>query len=49
MTSSGMGQRYIREARGQDLFDEADARRAVENLEFVAQLCERFLAGSGPS
>jgi HEPN domain-containing protein len=28
----------------QELFDERDARRAVDNLEFVAQLCERLLA-----
>jgi HEPN domain-containing protein len=31
----------------QDLFDEADAKRAVQNLEFVARLCERLLSASG--
>ncbi len=30
----------------QELFDEKDARRAMRNLEFVAQLCERLLAES---
>jgi HEPN domain-containing protein len=30
----------------QELFDEADARRAVRNLEVVAQLCERLLSES---
>lgn len=33
----------------QDLFDEADARRAVENLEYVAALCERLDAESPAS
>jgi hypothetical protein len=28
------------------LFDERDARRAVQNLEFVAQVCERLVAES---
>lgn len=28
----------------QELFDAKDAQRAVRNLEFVAQLCERLLA-----
>jgi HEPN domain-containing protein len=36
-----------REERGpQELFDEADARRAVRDMEVVAQLCERLLSGS---
>ncbi len=30
----------------QELFDEADARRSVRNLELVAQLCERLLSES---
>lgn len=30
----------------QELFDEADARRAVRNLELVAQLCERLVSES---
>jgi HEPN domain-containing protein len=30
----------------QELFDEADARRAVRDLELVAQLCERLLSES---
>ena len=30
----------------QELFDEADARQAVENLEVVTQLCERLLSQS---
>lgn len=30
----------------QELFDEKDGNRAVRNLEFVAQLCERLLAES---
>ena len=30
----------------QELFDEKDAQRAVRNLEFVAQLCERLLSES---
>jgi HEPN domain-containing protein len=29
-----------------DLFDETDARRAMESLEFVAELCERLTAES---
>jgi HEPN domain-containing protein len=34
-----------REERGpQELFEEVDARRAVESLSFVAQLCERLLS-----
>lgn len=33
----------------QELFDERDARRALGNLEFVAQLCERLLAEATPS
>lgn len=28
----------------QELFDDADARRAVQNMEFVAGLCERLIA-----
>ena len=28
----------------QELFDEADARRAVQDMEVVAQLCERLLS-----
>ena len=28
----------------QELFDEADARRAVQNLEYVASLCEKLIA-----
>jgi HEPN domain-containing protein len=31
----------------QELFDESDARRAVDNLEFVARCCERLLAEAG--
>jgi HEPN domain-containing protein len=31
----------------QELFDDKDARRALRNLEFVAQVCERLLAESG--
>jgi HEPN domain-containing protein len=30
----------------QDLFDESDARRALDNLEFVARLCDRLLASA---
>jgi HEPN domain-containing protein len=30
----------------QELFDENDARRAVRNLDFVAELCERLLTES---
>lgn len=30
----------------QELFDDRDAQRAFQNLEFVAQLCERLLAES---
>lgn len=30
----------------QELFDEKDAQRAVQNLEFVADLCERLLSES---
>lgn len=30
----------------QELFDEQDAQRAVRNVEFVAQLCERLLRES---
>lgn len=30
----------------QDLFDEKDAARAMQNLEFVARLCSRLLAES---
>ncbi len=30
----------------QELFDEKDARRAVQSLEFVAQLCDRLLSES---
>jgi hypothetical protein len=30
----------------QELFDEKDARRAVANLDFVAEVCERLLAAS---
>jgi HEPN domain-containing protein len=30
----------------QDLFDENDARQAIEDLKFVAELCERLLAES---
>lgn len=33
----------------QDLFEEADARRAMQNLEYVADLCERLLVESGAS
>ncbi len=38
--------RYDERAHGGRLFDEADARQAVEKLEVVAQLCERLLAES---
>ena len=31
----------------QELFDEVDARRAVDNMEFVARLCQRLLEESG--
>jgi len=34
------------ELGSQELFDEADAQRAVRNLELVAQLCERLLSES---
>jgi HEPN domain-containing protein len=30
----------------QELFDESDAREAMRNVEFVAELCERLLAES---
>lgn len=33
----------------QDLFDEADARRAMDSLEFVAEQCRRLVAESGTS
>ena len=31
----------------QELFDEADARRAVRSLEFVAEICARLASESG--
>jgi HEPN domain-containing protein len=33
----------------QELFDEKDARRALSDAEFVAELCERLLEASPPS
>jgi hypothetical protein len=33
----------------QELFEESDAVRAIQNVEFVAKLCGRLLAQSGSS